>query len=317
MNMVEPASTPDQKQLRKEKKSDKKKKSSSKKRKSLEQKQLLSKEASPVPALEASEQPAPVEKKPKREGPNMHVRPLSSAGITTTIVAPDPDPNVDPLVVSFPGGVPASILEDGGNSQDKPTFQWMPLKASSVRGKQVVGLDATCAYTAETAGRGHDGRLTKLVVGIYDSQENRLILQPVAEKGTVFSLAQQVSNYDEGTNNMDATTAHMTPMERRRVLFESFGSSKKQKILKSQAANVVSVDSVVGAGSAMMDAMGRQGTQISESNRKAMEEASKGNKVRACPSLFDPCHVFLFFIASINVFCADDVIWFLLDEIVL
>ena len=89
----------------------------------------------------------------------------------------------DPIVVSFPGGVPTSILdaeEDAsassgrkrsvkfasgqGNSgsgtesraHDVPTFTWSKLKAGSNRGKSIQGSDKTCTYSSSNEGRGYD-----------------------------------------------------------------------------------------------------------------------------------------------------------------
>jgi len=65
--------------------------------------------------------------------------------------------------------------------------------------------------------------------------------------------------------------------ERRRLLFDSFGSTKKKRALRSQQANVVEMKSVVGAGDGMMDALGKQGDgAVSQSNLEAMEEVRKG-----------------------------------------
>jgi len=67
--------------------------------------------------------------------------------------------------------------------------------------------------------------------------------------------------------------------ERRRMVFESFGSQKKKKVMRSQDANVVEMKSVVGAGEGMMKALGSQMEKgaVSESNRKVMEDLKSGN----------------------------------------
>jgi len=62
-------------------------------------------------------------------------------------------------------------------------------------------------------------------------------------------------------------------------VFESFGSQKKKKVMRSQDANVVEMKSVVGAGEGMMKALGSQMEKgaVSESNRKVMEDLKSGN----------------------------------------
>lgn len=182
----------------------------------------------------------------------------------------DPDPAVDPVVASFPGGLPEHIGDD-----EAPKFAWRKIREKNQRGRTLVGEDSTCRYQARSEGRGYDGRRTKLCVGIYNKKTNTLTLHQAAEKGTVFCLSQSVRSYQDSATSLPS---QMSAMDRRRALFESFGSSKKQKVLKSQEANVVNVDSVVGAGSVMMGAF-LEGQNMSESNRQAMEQAKSGNKV--------------------------------------
>lgn len=63
------------------------------------------------------------------------------------------------------------------------------------------------------------------------------------------------------------------------MVFESFGSQKKKKVMRSQDANVVEMKSVVGAGEGMMKALGSQmeGGAVSESNKRVMEDLRKGS----------------------------------------
>ncbi len=72
--------------------------------------------------------------------------------------------------------------------------------------------------------------------------------------------------------------------ERRRMVFESFGSQKKKKVMRSQDANVVEMKSVVGAGEGMMKALGSQMEMgaVSESNRKVMEDLKSGKDSKVC-----------------------------------
>lgn len=199
----------------------------------------------------------------------------------------------DPLVVAFPRGVPASMLdaedeikgrrsvsfETASNnlSHDVPTFSWSKLKATSSRGKAITGSDKTCTFKSSNQGRGYDGRLAKLYVGIYDKSEGTVTLQQAAERGQVFSLQQEVKGYIPRVNDLSATMKNMTPSEKRMLLFEAFGSAKKQRALRSQAANVVNIDSVIGAGDVMLDAVNRQ--EMGETNRTAMEDAAAGRKM--------------------------------------
>jgi len=211
----------------------------------------------------------------------------------------------DPIVVSFPRGVPASILDaeekasesdrkrsvqfaasnesSGAESRahDVPTFTWSKLKAGSNRGKSIQGSDKTCTYSSSNEGRGYDGRAAKLYVAVYDREEQTLTLQPAAERGQVFALDQSVKSYEPQVQHVDTTIQNMSATQKRMLLFESFGSAKKQRALKSQAANVVNIDSVISAGGTMLNAVRNQ-DGLSESNRRAMEDAAAGRTTVRC-----------------------------------
>ena len=143
---------------------------------------------------------------------------------------------------------------------------------SSLKGKAVRGEDRTCSYEASCAGRGTDGRRSKMLVGVYDSKLGTLTLHPAAENGTVFALSQTVKSYKgTGSSEIKATEAGMSYADKRRALFDSFGTVRKQRSLKSHEASIVSVDNVVGSGRGMMGAVERQ--EQSRSNREAMDRA--------------------------------------------
>lgn len=186
----------------------------------------------------------------------------SSSKIDVKVV--ESDPAKDPVVVSFPGGVPAA-------SSTPPQFVWTSVVEGSKRGRRVVGKDDTCTYQAENVGRGYDGRRTKLCVAVYNKRTKTLEVQLAAEKGTVYALTQSVSKYSS------SGSALQTGAQRRAALFADFGSSKKQKVLRSQAANRVTVDSVIGANQ-MTGAFSNQ-SNMSASNRKALEDGKRGEKV--------------------------------------
>jgi hypothetical protein len=174
------------------------------------------------------------------------------------------NPKQDPIVASFPGGFP--FTED---DEEGVRFVWRKLEPRSKHGRSLMGRDSTCIYQAESV--PGETRLTKTCVGLYNKRTGKLTLHQTAEEGAVFSLTQIVRNYKEELPSLSRG-------ERRKALFEAFGSSKKQKVLKSQAANVVNVKSVVGSGSLMRNAfMARQ----SESSRREMEQKASGIKVDA------------------------------------
>jgi hypothetical protein len=171
------------------------------------------------------------------------------------------DSLADPIVVSFPGGAPSDAQ-----------FVHRLVREGNKRGRKLVGKDATCLYQAESQGKGYDGRRTKLCIGLYNKKTGKLTVHLAAEKGTVFALEQSIPKY------IPVAAELRTAAQRRKALFQDFGSTKKIKILKSQEANRVTVDSAIGTGSLMAGAFQSQ-TKMSASNRKAMEESKRGEKV--------------------------------------
>ena len=205
-----------------------------------------------------------------------------------------PEQGRDPIVVSFPSGLPPSLLEgDQGassstpNTTNLPSFTWTRRRANSSRGKIVLGLDEACAYSASSEGRGHDGRQTKLFLAIYDRKTSSLKLVPAAKKDTVFALQQSVPTCDE-TSTGAVSTQNMSYAEKNNLLYESFGSKKKRKATQSRAVNVVKMDSVFGSEGGMMHALDKQLEDTSESNVKAMQrvrEKGLDHKVSSLASL--------------------------------
>ena len=183
----------------------------------------------------------------------------------------DADPSSDPIVVSFPGGVPVDVTAQ---------FVQRRLRVGAKTGRMLIGRDETCLYQAENLGRGNDGRRTKLCIGLFNKKTGTLTVSLAAEKGTVFALDQSILKYT-AVNDSEHTTA----AERRKALFLDFGSTKKQKTLKSQEANRVTVDSVIGAGSLMAGAFSSQ-TKMSASNRKALDDNKRGEKVSQTKTCF-------------------------------
>jgi len=182
----------------------------------------------------------------------------------------------DPIVVSFPSGLPMSLQagdekSKSSSSSPAPTFTWAAARKAASKGRILYGTDDTCTYTAMNDGRGHDGRLTKLYVGIYHKPTHTVQFIPSSEKGTIFAMNQMVTDYEDA-KSLDFRNLSMN--ERRRMVFETFGSNKKRKVLRSQDANVVEMKSVVGAGSGMMKSIQTQIDKgiISESNVQVMSD---------------------------------------------
>jgi A49-like RNA polymerase I associated factor len=155
----------------------------------------------------------------------------------------------------------------------------------------IVGKDDTCLYsgsvslpirttktnTSKSSINAAKGQRSRVCVGVFDTTTNRLSIHESFGSGNIFSLNQSVLSYvpdDTNTNNATIESAEgrtlSSAMERYNALYRDFGSSKKNKVIKSQRANQVNVESVVGAGNVMTDQFLRQATAIS--SRKSVQE---------------------------------------------
>ena len=180
--------------------------------------------------------------------------------------------STNPIVVSFPGGLPESVQN---RSVKPPRFVWQKSDANSKRGRRVVGYDRHCLYAASARGMLLDDRRTKLCVGVYDKKRGTVVLHESATNGTVFALQQSVPTYIERNGQVGTDTLSTAD---RPNIFEDFGSLKKRRVLKSQAANRVDVNHVVGAGhdSAVVNQI-MHGEGMSKSNREVIENTKQTN----------------------------------------
>lgn len=201
---------------------------------------------------------------------------IQSSGHVKVQVQP-PAPTNDPIVVSFPSGIPESIQPNAPPGTSVAKFQWEKLSRKSALGRKLIGQDKNCTYSASAAVLGYDDRRTKVCVGIYDKKRGTLVVREAASRGTVFSLQQSVPAYLE-KNGPIQFKAGQNLLTYDTLVYEDFGSAKKRKVLKSQAANRVEINNVVGAGegSAVMQQV-ILGESMSESNRQAIA-ATKTSK---------------------------------------
>ena len=201
-------------------------------------------------------------------------------------VAPN-DPERDPVVVSFPRGIPVSIAGigggGGGGGPSPPRFERSKPRSSSSRGTRIQGEDEHCSYVASASGRGHDGRLTKAYVCVFDRRGGTLRLVPSAERGTIFALEQRAREYNPkggggGASQVGTAAGPISASDQMQMLVDSFGSRKKQKVMNSRASNKVDVTNVVGSGGVMMRSVAEQEGISRDNMRGILEEGDK--KVR-------------------------------------
>lgn len=181
----------------------------------------------------------------------------------------------NPIVVSFPGGLPESVES---KSIKPPRFLWQKANENSKNARKVVGFDRHCHYSASARGMLFDDRRTKICVGVYDKKRGSIVLHEGATRGTVYALQQSVPTYIEKSGKVGTDPSSNSA---RPNIFEDFGSQKKRRVLKSQAANRVDVDHVIGAGndSAVVNQI-MNGQAMSESNKLAIQDSKYADKDR-------------------------------------
>ena len=193
---------------------------------------------------------------------------------TVKIEVETTSPSDNPVVVSFPSGVPESLRMNSPPGTSVPEFHWEKLTTKSTSGRKVIGRDKHCTYSASAAGLAYDDRRTKLCIGIYNKVTGTVVVREAACRGTVFSLQQSIPAYLEKHGSVQFQ-AGQNLLSYENAVFEDFGSAKKRKALKSQAANRVELTSVIGAGeeSAVVQQI-IKGEAMSESNRKAIAQST-------------------------------------------
>jgi A49-like RNA polymerase I associated factor len=209
-------------------------------------------------------------KKRKASSPS---RPTKAQQAAVKVQVESSSPSDNPVVVSFPSGVPESLHLNAPPGASVPEFLWEKLSTKSSGGRKVIGKDKHCTYSAFAAGLAYDDRRTKLCVGVFNKKSRTVVIREAACRGTVFSLQQSIPSYLEKNGSVQFE-AGRNLLSYENSVFEDFGSAKKRKALKSQAANRVELTSVVGAGED--SAVAHQvimGEAMSESNRKAIAQS--------------------------------------------
>ena len=227
----------------------------------------------------------------------------ATASIQVKVVASNP--LQDPIVCSFPGGVPSSCTPQ--HSQNGLTFQWFKKKKKHASHPSenddveyvLKGQDDACEYygsctassssssSSSTAESSH----TKLCVGIYDKQTNVVTFYPTAGNGAVISLQQFVPSYHQAKeqsndNDMESNGASQQQRSSNALLYADFGSAKKRRVLQSQEANRVTVEAVVGDTTTSNNNhhTAFQNPAMSASNRSAIQHQQQMNMAMAALS---------------------------------
>ena len=163
-----------------------------------------------------------------------------------------------PTLVTFPNGTPSD--------ESSVSFQRFVLKNQNKKSsKLLMGKTDICTFSSRYVQKDEmkPQSTSKYAVGVYDPSDQSLKLYPSTK---VCALTQGVIGYKssflESHSKNEAVTSYL---QRRDALFDAFGSIKKKRVLKSMAANIVSVDTLANAKNVMKNVNAHSGDQDDES----------------------------------------------------
>jgi hypothetical protein len=136
----------------------------------------------------------------------------------------------DPLLLA---SFPESVIIDGMQLEYRSGASWKAQLCGETEKLEIVGTNY---------GRSHHNLdAAQWMVGIFDPSSDVMAVHPVAH---AFPLRSSIKGYRVADLSVsDASSAR----ERRALLFEDFGASKKKRALAASAANQVSSEQAVGA----------------------------------------------------------------------
>jgi len=143
----------------------------------------------------------------------------------------------EPLVLSFPGQAPPAA-ENLAYSLLSQKFD--PLKPNKRLKRKIIGGNERVTYEGNNLTEGSN--LSRYLVGVYDESEKTVTFQDVGHIFVMRTLSTRVLensalDKEEGLSNAD----------RKKLLIESFGTRKKQRVVHAQQANIVKAENVAGA----------------------------------------------------------------------
>jgi hypothetical protein len=154
--------------------------------------------------------------------------------------------NDNPLVCSFPAGLPAGLVDS--SDREPPVFRFVDSsshkKGSNSKQKEqqqrrVVGKDDVCFYSSASLQIQQKSQChTQLCVGLYNRRTHQLTLAP-AFQHQVIPLYQSVPTYKQNGRDTPLVSQQSSAAVQYQALFADFGSRKKQRALTSRAANRV------------------------------------------------------------------------------
>jgi len=207
--------------------------------------------------------------------------------------------NKNPIVVSFPGGLPTCLLPPSSednvscyNDEKVPEFTLRrpnPPNRTPMKKKKrtpmknaenddddrchIFGRDSTCHYegSIRSSKNKKEHRIQRLCVGVYNKRTGVLEVSLTAGDGGVCALQQSVPEYEEGRSE----GLLKTNTDRYNALFKEFGSTKKKKAINAKDMNRIRLeagDATVKKNNSILSKAFMNQTGMSESNKQALEK---------------------------------------------
>lgn len=177
-----------------------------------------------------------------------------------------------PLLVSFPGGVPAFSLED----MDVVSSRLVATKASAAKTRVKVTLDNLLYEGADFGDSAAKKDVFQYAIGIVrKNDDSRLHIYPA---GHPFALRTRPQSFVSKTNH-----ASMSNMERKESLTQEFGSKKKKSQVRAAKSNLISAENISGAKD-LKSLVTDKAPEVDEELLQTAEDVVRRSRIRASRS---------------------------------
>jgi len=197
----------------------------------------------------------------------------------------------DPLLVSFPSGVPFSLKstprliktktsdeDETTSSMRTPIMVWKlqqdcPKSLGDNQKMELIGTDSVCKYTYKRIPNAHKWMNT--IIGVFDKLQHTVTLIPTLDR-TIFPMYQNIISSIDNTLPKSDFGSKLPHNDQKRSLLESFGTVKSQKTFKMKNdSKVVNMENILGDENEIKALFEKERALMSDSNRKVLETIRK------------------------------------------
>lgn len=177
-----------------------------------------------------------------------------------------------PLLMSFPGGVPAFQLDE----MDVVASRLIATKAGAAKTRVKVSLDNLLYEGNDFGDNAVKKDVYQYAIGVIrKDDDSRLHIYPA---GHPYALRTKPKTFVSKTNH-----ASMTNMERKESLTQEFGSKKKKSQVRAAKSNLISAENISGAKD-LRSLVTDKAPEVDEELLQTAEDVVKRSRIRASRS---------------------------------